>query len=136
MAFLRLQLHVACHLRKLRRGDRHRRGIFFRGPQGPAQALQDQITVLSVGRGIFCQHIVVPEIVLQRDQLLLIGHIPVDAADDDFILAVAIETAEIHTVQIDYRHVVAALGLIIDRHNLLAVVLPFVPGVIVRGFDF
>lgn len=36
---------------------------------------------------------VLPEILLQRDQLPLVVHIPVDAADNGLVLAVVVETA-------------------------------------------
>lgn len=56
--------------------------------------------------------------------------------DDDFLLVVAIQTAEVHPVNAHHRHVMAALGLIVDRHDLLAVVPPLVLGVVVGRFDF
>ena len=78
---------------------------------------------------------VVPERILQRDQLRLIGIVPVQMPDDDLILIVSIQAAEVDPVQIHDRHIMPTLRFVIHRNDLLAVVPPVFSGIIICRLD-
>ena len=77
----------------------------------------------------------VPERIFQRDQLRLIGIVPVQMPDDDLILIVPVQAAEVDPVQIHDRHIMPPLRFIVHRNNLLAVVPPVFSGVIICRLD-
>ena len=55
---------------------------------------------------------VVPERILQRDQLRLIGIVPVQMPDDDLVFVVSIQAAEVDPVQIHDRHIMPPLRFV------------------------
>ena len=97
---LLLKLQILMDLRKLRRTERCRRQISPVNAFPPLQALQDKVAAFRIVRWLVLLHMVVPERILQRDQLRLIGIVPVQMPDDDLILIVSIQAAEVDPVQI------------------------------------
>ena len=76
-----------------------------------------------------------PEILLQKNHLILIGQIPLHITDNAFLLVVAIQAAEKTAVHIHNGHVMPSLGLIVGRNGFLTIQPPVVFGVVVRGLD-
>ena len=56
-------------------------------------------------------------------------------ADDDLILVVSIQTAEVNSVQIHDRHIMPSLRFVVHRNDLLAVVPPVFFGIIICRLD-
>ena len=55
--------------------------------------------------------------------------------DDDLILIVSIQAAEVDPVQIHDRHIMPTLRFVVHRNDLLAVVPPVFSGVIICRLD-
>ena len=99
-------------------------------------AVEDQVAVLRVGRRCTGENMVLPEILLQRDQLLLIVPVTVDMTDDNFIFIVAVQAAIVDLVNIHHGHIVPPLSLIVEGNDLLSVLRPPVILCVVIGrFD-
>ena len=78
---------------------------------------------------------VFPEILFQKNHLILIGQIPLHITDNTFLLVVAIQAAEETAVHIHDGHVMPPLGLIVGRNGFLTIQPPVVFGVVVCGLD-
>ena len=87
-------------LRDLRCAERCRRQIPPVNAFPSLQTLQDKVAAFRIVRRALLLDIVIPERILQRDQLRLIGIVPVQMPDDDLILIVSIQAAEVDPVQI------------------------------------
>ena len=98
--FLLLKLQILVDLRKLRRTKRCRRQVFSVNALPSLQTLQNEVAAFRIVRRALLLDIVIPERILQRDQLRLIGIVPVQMPDDDLILIVSIQAAEVDPVQI------------------------------------
>lgn len=64
------------------------------------QTLQNEVAAFRIVRRALLLDMVIPERILQRDQLRLIGIVPFQMPDDDLILIVSIQAAEVDPVQI------------------------------------
>ena len=105
-------------------------------PEMTPDAVEDQVAVLRVGRRCTGENMVLPEIPLQRDQLLLIVMVTVNMTDDNFIFIVAVQAAIEDLVNIHHGHIVPPLGLIVEGNDLLSVLRPPVILCVVIGrFD-
>lgn len=51
-----------------------------------------------------------------------LGHVPVDVPDDDLILVVAVEAAEVHAAQVDNGHVVPSLCLVVSTSTAYRII--------------
>ena len=122
-------------LRDLRCAERCRRQISSVNAFPSLQALQNEVAAFRIIRRLALLHEIIPERILQRDQFRLIGIIPVQMADDDLILVVSIQTAEVNSVQIHDRHIMPSLRFVVHRNDLLAVVPPVFSGVIICRLD-
>ena len=98
--FLLLKLQILVDLRDLRCAERCRRQVFSVNAFPSLQTLQDKVAAFRIVRQLALLYMPVPERILQRDQLRLIGIVPVQMPDDDLILIVSIQAAEVDPVQI------------------------------------
>ena len=98
--FLLLKLQILVDLRDLRCAERCRRQIPPVNAFPSLQTLQNEIAAFRIVRWLVLLYMLVPERIFQRDQLRLIGIVPVQMPDDDLILIVSIQAAEVDPVQI------------------------------------
>ena len=98
--FLLLKLQILVDLRDLRCAERCRRQISPVNALPSLQTLQDKVAAFRIVRWLVLLYMLVPERIFQRDQLRLIAIIPVQMPDDDLILIVSIQAAEVDPVQI------------------------------------
>ena len=98
------------------------------------QAFHDKVAVFRVGRGIFGEYVVMPKGVLQHNQFIFVVHVAVKMSDDRFVFRIAVETAKVSAVNVHNRHVVPRLRFVVDGNDLLPVVPPVVPRVVVGRF--
>ena len=122
-------------LRDLRCAERCRRQISPVNAFPSLQTLQDEVAAFRIVRRALPLHMVVPERIFQRDQLRLIGIIPVQMPDDGLVFVVSIQAAEVDPVQIHDRHIMPSLRFIVQRNDLLAVVPPVLSGIIICRLD-
>ena len=98
--FLLLKLQILVDLRDLRCAERCRRQISPVNAFPSLQTLQNEVAAFRIVRQLALLHEIIPERIFQRDQLRLVGVVPVQMPDDDLILIVSIQAAEVDPVQI------------------------------------
>lgn len=90
----------------------------------------------SIGRRCFGKDMVLPEMLFQKNHLILISLVTANLTNDGFFLVVAIQAAEEAAIHVHDGHVMAPLGFVVDRNSFFPVQPPVILGIVVRGFDF
>ena len=96
-----------------------------------------EVTELLWDKGNTVENVVLPEILLQRDQLRLIVPVTDNMPDDDFVFIVAVQAAVEDLINVHHGHIVPPLSLIVEGNDLLPILgPPVILCIIVGGFYF
>lgn len=84
----------------------------------------------------FCQHMMIPKVLLHGNEFFFIFGVTLDTADNYLVFGITVQTTIIYPINIGDRHVMPSLNFVMHGNRFFSISPPQVFCVVIGGFDF